>query len=381
MGLVDWWYRFEWQHHRGSVHVHSIAKRKEAPEIDWEKMKNNDEIMEEVVHYLDSLVTTIDPGLNAPPLDHHLCQKRSEDLNNDMQDYIELINKLQRHTRCSSYCLWCNKQTGKQNCRFGFPKELVDKTTINDNNGHLELTTVRNDPLINPHDRIQLQGWRANVDLKPILTTHAALQYVLKYAGKAEPRSLAFSEVLDKALRNDKPNDPAVKAFQKLLIHTVGERDFSAQETCHHFLQLPLYNSSRNFVSLNLNKEANRQLRDSNENDPNNENNGIMKTEPSPLQKYCNRPAEFEELSLFKLYQQYKLVKGNWVECPGENVVRIWPCPSPIRNGPQWEEFCRVKVLLHVRYRDLLTLTENNTLSWIDLYNQHLLEINDDLMI
>ncbi|PKK68762.1 hypothetical protein RhiirC2_749620 [Rhizophagus irregularis] len=25
-GLVDWWYRFEWQHH-GNVHVHGIAKR------------------------------------------------------------------------------------------------------------------------------------------------------------------------------------------------------------------------------------------------------------------------------------------------------------------------------------------------------------------
>ena len=40
---MDWWYQFEWQHH-GSVHVHGIAKRKEAPEIDWENMKNNDEI-------------------------------------------------------------------------------------------------------------------------------------------------------------------------------------------------------------------------------------------------------------------------------------------------------------------------------------------------
>ncbi|PKC10734.1 hypothetical protein RhiirA5_288445, partial [Rhizophagus irregularis] len=84
-----------------------------------------------------------------------------------MQDYIELINKLQRHTRCSSYCLRINKQTGKQACRFGFPKEIAEKTTIHNENGHLELITARNDPLINPHDRIQLQGWRANVDLKP----------------------------------------------------------------------------------------------------------------------------------------------------------------------------------------------------------------------
>ncbi|PKY28648.1 hypothetical protein RhiirB3_474050, partial [Rhizophagus irregularis] len=103
------------------------------------------------------------------------------------------------------------------------PKAQKHSEDFNDNNGYLiylELTTTRNDPLINPHDRIQLQGWRANVDLIPILTK----QYVSKYASEAEPRSLALSEVLYKALRSDNPNDPAVKAFQKLLIHTVGKK-------------------------------------------------------------------------------------------------------------------------------------------------------------
>ena len=211
--------------------------------------------------------------------------------------------------------------------------------------------------------------------MKPILTQYATLQqYVLKYASKAESRSLAFSEVLDQALRNDNPNDPSIKAFQKLLIHTVGERDYSAQETCHLLLQIPLYHSSRNFASLNLNKEANRWLHDS----EHNENNEVKKTDPSPLQRYCSRSTELSDVSLFRLYLQYKLVRGEWVKCSKENIVRIWPRPSPIKNGPQWEEFCRVKVLLHVCYRDILSLTENHTLSWIDLYNRHLSEINDD---
>ena len=103
-----------------------------------------------------------------------------------------------------------------------------------------------------------------------------------------------------------------------------------------------------------------------------------MKTESSPVQKYCNRPAKLDKISLFQLYQKYKLIKGKWAKCANENIVRIWPRPSPIRNGPQWEEFCRVKVLLHVRYRDPISLTEDHTLSWIDLYNQHIAEINDD---
>lgn len=191
---MDWWYRFEWQYH-GSVHVHGIAIQKEAPSFQWESAKANPEQMDEIVHYLDSLVTTLNPGLNVQVPEHHPCQKRPEEIDDGLQDYIELINKLQRHTRCStSYCLKVNKQTSQQSCRFGFLKELRDQTLVQfDKHGRPELITARNNPLNNPHNRLQLQGWRANVDFKPILTTYAALQYISKYASKAEPRSQAFS--------------------------------------------------------------------------------------------------------------------------------------------------------------------------------------------
>jgi len=47
---------------------------------------------------------------------------------------------------------------------------------------------------------MQLQGWRANVDIKPVLSIHAALQYISKYASKAEPKSVAFKEVFKQIL-------------------------------------------------------------------------------------------------------------------------------------------------------------------------------------
>ena len=72
--LVDWWYRFEWQH-RGSTHVHGIARRKDAPIIDWEKMKESNETMTNVKQYLDLLITTMNPGLDAPVPDRHPYQK------------------------------------------------------------------------------------------------------------------------------------------------------------------------------------------------------------------------------------------------------------------------------------------------------------------
>ena len=39
--LEDWWYRFEWQH-RGTSHVYDVAKRKDAPVIYWNKMKDDE---------------------------------------------------------------------------------------------------------------------------------------------------------------------------------------------------------------------------------------------------------------------------------------------------------------------------------------------------
>src|SRR6185437_10490868 len=109
------------------------------------------------------------------------------------------------------------------------------------------------------HNRLQLQGWRANVDLKPVFNIRAALQYVAKYATKSEPRS-SFSEILNNILSESDPSDSSLGSFQRLLLHTVAERDFSAQETCHLLLGLPLYHSSRQFVVLNLNDESPRWL-------------------------------------------------------------------------------------------------------------------------
>ena len=126
----------------------------------------------------------------------------------------------------------------------------------NDEHGQPELVTARNDPYVNPHSQLQLQGWQANVDLKPILSIHATLQYISKYASKAEPQSAAFLDILNQILSESQPEDSSLTSIQKLLIHSVSEWDISTQKTCHILLSTPLYRSSRQFISLNLNKET-----------------------------------------------------------------------------------------------------------------------------
>ncbi|CAB4435573.1 unnamed protein product [Rhizophagus irregularis] len=121
--LEDYWYRYEWQH-RSSVHMHGIGIMRDVPLFDWDNMKDNDDEMSRILSHFDSLVTTINPCPDAPVPVRHPCQKANDEL-----------------------------------C------DVVLHTVLG-----LKM----------------LQGWRANVDLKPVLNIHAALQYVAKYATKSE---------------------------------------------------------------------------------------------------------------------------------------------------------------------------------------------------
>lgn len=373
--LEDWWYRYEWQH-RGSVHVHGIGRIRNAPIIDWRQMKENEIMMNNAIRYIDSMVTTINPGMNAAIPERHPCQKRRDEIEDDSKDHIELINKLQRHTRCSpSYCIRVNRSK-EQICRFGYPKECHDHTFIReDNHGRPELVTKRNDPYINPHNRMQLQGWRANVDFKPVISIHAALEYISKYASKAEPRSIAFTEMFNQILNSSKPDDSSLTSIQRLLLNSIAERDISAQETSHLLLSIPLYHSSRSFVSLNLNEQSPRWVRGTGSDET---SDGIGQTAPQTLNRYWQRDSTFENLSLFKLHLTHKWSRGEWRRCNKENIVRIWPRPSSLRDGDQWEEFCRVKVILHIPHRSIQQLKGNSFTSWSILYNQHIDMINAD---
>ena len=50
------------------------------------------------------------------------------------------------------------------------------------------LTTKRNDPRVNSHNRLTLQNWHANIDIQVIVDAQACACYMVKYAAKGEPR-------------------------------------------------------------------------------------------------------------------------------------------------------------------------------------------------
>ncbi|CAG8734056.1 10884_t:CDS:2 [Rhizophagus irregularis] len=174
---------------------------------------------------------------------------------------------------------------------------------------------------------------------KPILSIHTALQYISKYTSKTEPKT---------------PTD---------LLNSVLEHDISAQETCHLLNGTALYHLSRSFVYLNVNEEELKWIQGTGSRN-NVEDTG--RTTQSALKRYWERPEELEDYSLFELYLTHRFSR-----------VRVWPHPSSYHNGYQWEAYCRVKVLLHVRHCNMQVLTKNGNINWSTLYDQHIDMINN----
>ena len=64
LGATDYWMRFEWQH-RGSPHVHSLARFPDAPDVKQvlASTESTDAAKEKLVQYVNRIVTTVNPAI------------------------------------------------------------------------------------------------------------------------------------------------------------------------------------------------------------------------------------------------------------------------------------------------------------------------------
>ena len=92
---------------------------------------------------------------------------------------------------------------------------------------------------------LQLQGWRANCDIQVVVDYHACVEYLAQYASRSPVMKLAFNSIVRNCNNNSNPT--------KVIMKSLGQRDFSAQETMHHLMSLKLVSSSFNVVPISLN--------------------------------------------------------------------------------------------------------------------------------
>ncbi|KIY48364.1 hypothetical protein FISHEDRAFT_22045, partial [Fistulina hepatica ATCC 64428] len=84
-------------------------------------------------------------------------------------ELAQMLNRLQRHTRCTpGYCLK-RKPTGETYCHFGFPKPYRDVSEFahDGTKPFKDFLTARNDDLLNSYNAGMILTWRANIDFRP----------------------------------------------------------------------------------------------------------------------------------------------------------------------------------------------------------------------
>ena len=219
--------------------------------------------------------------------------------------------------------------------------------------GEKKFEPARNDDRVNSHNRHILQLWRANIDWQPVLSRHAVIKYIAKYASKAEKSSETYHQMLMRLSNMENPDDLAARAYKRLLTETLIERDIGAQETCHMLLELPLMESSRRFVNLNVSHEVFKSITLNNE-ENNDDNTKCF------IDGYKERPLSMEGIALIDaakswIYNSKRKRENKWEPREKAAIVRVFPrfTSVPPRASQKWAEFCFTELLLYKPFRDI----------------------------
>ena len=263
---------------------------------------------------------------------------------NQQEDEAALLNKVQRHGACNP--LTCLRRKKKQKdeleCKAGFPKPLrLHPGFVEDEKrkGEYIYAPERNDPLLNQYPkRGWLQVWRANMDLKPVLSLYALIRYLSKYLTKDEPPSGTMLSIVERLLQLvEDGSEPmsADKVYSKFLMEFVGNRDITAQEVAHHLRQEPGYETSESCVVISLNEvevtsDANQPIKKSN------------------WQKYLERRDNLDQC-MYEYVQWHTLDEKKNKTRKKSCIPRFYPRYDEV-TGPddrRYEEYCHVKLMMY----------------------------------
>jgi len=360
--ITDFWYRFEWQF-RGSPHIHGLLWLNDAPDCcDIDAMGEGQKAS--IVRYFDRLVSAWLNQRYVIPPQVNPCRKRLTDIPEaewDL-DLDRLLSAVQRHSRCGAYCLRRKRGSRMMVCRFGFPIEVEPVSTLRLDAGSWKFIPKRNDSLLQRYNRFVTQVWRGNTDFMAITSKDAVINYISKYASKGEHASDAFSDILQRLLRRSPDETPASTLVRKLLVSSVAERNYSAQEVMHLLMGWPLYHSSRSVILVSLREEWQRVGEDA---------------RSTLVSHYSNRDVSLAGISLFQYAKNYRVASGRTIKRRKECIVRVMPYLKLTDDISANEEYYKLQCKLHIPWRQRFEDLLPEGLSWHDVYIRNLEDIDD----
>lgn len=349
--VQEYWYRFEWQH-RGSPHVHGLFWLQDAPDCsDINSLSDADR--QRIVSYFDQMVSaTIGSRLVINPA-HNPCRLRYIDVIDDARssDLNRILNAVKRHSRCGPHCLRRKRNTRQFACRYGFPIELEENSCLRNEQGTWKFIPKRNDQFVQRYNKFVTQIWRGNSDFSPVTSKDAVLNYIAKYASKGEFASEAYSAVLQRVCDQRLPDSTAATLIRKLLVSSVAERNFSAQEVMHLTMGWPLYHASRSFVVLSVRSEW-RQI------------GGTSNL----VDRYRTRPDSIEDTCLLDFAKDYRIEGDRLVQRRNFCIVRVIPVVKYSEEAESNEDYFSIQCMLHIPWRGDHNNMRPDDMSWEHYY-------------
>ena len=243
-------------------HIHGFLWLKNVLPVDDLNWNDNAD-RQKVTEYFSQFLMAFNPDSSKPcPAHDCLFNNYSSPelrMNWDLQvDHCDLCNRCWMHRsvvygkhHCSpSQCYRCGA------CHFHFPYPITNEPlAFIDGTGRSarkKFATVRNNPWLNQHSKLVLLGWRANVDLQPVLDREAAIAYISKYVSKPEVLSTSYHTALTEFCTCLLQDSPVEHAAQWLFARMAADRDISTQKAVHLLLGDNLVGCSHSHINQSL---------------------------------------------------------------------------------------------------------------------------------
>lgn len=319
------------------------------------------------------------------------------------QDRIDLLNSVNRHTRCGPHCKRRHNKSGKMMCRFHFPKEELDATQlefepVSKTKGgsvlyRVKVRSRRNDPLLNNYNPDFIDYWRANLDFQLVVDETSLMDYIAKYAGKAERTTDQCMDILQKLSDFESENVSMQSILRKGMLRMAGVRDYGAPEILYTSLGLPLIDTNLDFIPIDLEGTMRLNLR------AKSSEKAACETLHS---RYASR-ATLSDSSLLRLnitrdamvnlnfcdfVKRFVLVHDDLrVRTPKLRkivVFRFYPNPRGRANNPDFWRHCKYQLLKYFPWHDspntmlapfvseTCDLSDPPTTAWVDCYQAFL---------
>ena len=355
----------------GSPHLHGVLWLRDAPDVSNLAAASAEE-KQKVADYFDKLVSTIHPDMNEPKGPVHPSRIKLSEVDNRLKDLAQLLNRVQRHTRCmDGYCLRKKKRKDRKECRFKFPQEKLPHTRIiySPETKKVKFVSARNDKRLNKYNPYIIQTWRANIDIAvlscSVLSKQALVNYLAKYISKPEKESQSMIDLLKGLMTNSEGDETAKSILQRLYIQSCSQRDYSAQETFHLLMGLKLVcTDGINFVNINF-SSYNKWLQVS-----------INKRRTKSLiERYMERDdPRSDDKCLWYMAKTFNFSTGK--QYRKNAIVQVFPKLKLKGNSSDAnEEFYKQQVLLFVPWRDERKFLETAS-TWHEIYELHRDTIN-----